>query len=46
VRHRYCGKCHIFHDDVHLYIDSEAAVGPAYLKALGIARGEPNVPRD
>lgn len=39
VGNRYCGKCHVFHDDIHLTIDSEAALDPAYLKALGIDQG-------
>ena len=46
VRHRFCGKCHIFHDDLRQYakmpgfnrvlVDSEAPLNPEYLEALGL----------
>ena len=43
VSQRFCGKCHIFHEDLRLYVrtpqwlvDSEMALTPEYLKALGV----------
>lgn len=40
VKNLYCGHCHIFHDDLHLDIDSEAALDPEVLKSLGIVLPE------
>jgi hypothetical protein len=46
VSNRFCGKCHIFHEDLRQYaktprfsdglMDSEMALSPEYMKALGI----------